>query len=217
MKKLITLFMAVLLLGCHHNGKKHTVKNEIDKQGLESEITIKSKQGQDTAQTDTVYDEYLGAKLAPIHKNYKKIDTITAWSATVTKAIKQSTEGGTATYYYLNKILLKIVVTHFGEMGKIIQEFYTLDGALSFVLEKRYEYNRPLSWDDSSKQENNDNAVFDAEKSTLIEDRSFFEKGTLIRQISDLSCGAPFAQYYLDGEQKRLKDDFNQLLKRINK
>ncbi|WP_375580440.1 hypothetical protein ABWH96_05225 [Marivirga tractuosa] len=160
-------------------------------------------------ESDTVYDEYLGAKLAPIRQNYNQIDTITAWSATVTKAIKQSTEGGTATYYYLNGKLLKIVATHYGELGKVIQEFYTLEGKISFVLEKRHEYNRPIGGDDSSKPESKD--------SELIKDRSFFENGILIRQISDLDCGAPFAQYYLDEEGKRLKSSFMYLLKHVNK
>ena len=65
--------------------------------------------------------------------------------------------------------------------------------------------------------ENNDNQVFDFEKSEIIEDRSYFLNGKLVHQLNNQDCGAPFADDYLLGEQKRIKTEYKNLLKVIEK
>ena len=62
-------------------------------------------------------------------------------------------------------------------------------------------------------KENNDNQVWDFDKSEIIEDRSYFSNGRLIHQISNQDCGSPFTEDYLAEEQKRIKDSFDKLMK----
>jgi hypothetical protein len=66
-------------------------------------------------------------------------------------------------------------------------------------------------------QENNDTETFDIDKSEIIEDRSYFENGDLIRQINNQDCGSPFAEDYLKEEQVRLKTEFEKLKERLKK
>lgn len=60
-------------------------------------------------------------------------------------------------------------------------------------------------------EDNNDNEAFDSEKSKIIEDRSYFEKGKLIHQVNNQDCGSPFAEDYLIEEQQRLIGAFEKL------
>jgi hypothetical protein len=62
-------------------------------------------------------------------------------------------------------------------------------------------------------KEMNDTESFDFEKSEIIEDRSYFDNGKLLHQINSQDCGSPFADDYLLEEQKRLKKDFEKLIK----
>ncbi|MDA0740594.1 MAG: hypothetical protein O2862_01625, partial [Bacteroidetes bacterium] len=175
------------------------------------------QQEKDSLNGDTVFEEYLGERLKSIRANFNRINEITEWTSVDKRKLNQSTEGGAATYYFLQDTLLKVVAIHFGETGKSIQEFYTKNGQLSFVFEQQYQYNRPMTWDSTAMQENNDTETFDIDKSEIIEDRSYFENGILIRQINNQDCGSPFAEDYLKEEQVRLKKEFEKLKERLNK
>ena len=100
---------------------------------------------------------------------------------------------------------------HFGETFQQLIEYYLLNGQLSFVFEKSFKYNRPIYYDSTSMKENKDNQAFDFEKSEIVEDRSYFEKGKLIHQMNNQDCGSPFADGYLMEEQKRIVSDFAKL------
>lgn len=175
------------------------------------------QQEKDSLKSETVFEEYLGERLKPIRANFKRINEITEWTSVDKRKLNQSTEGGAATYYFLQDTLLKVVAIHFGETGKNIQEFYTRNGQLSFVFEQQCQYNRPITWDSTAMQENNDTETFDIDKSEIIEDRSYFENGDLIRQINNQDCGSPFAEDYLKEEQVRLKTEFEKLKERLKK
>ena len=118
-----------------------------------------------------------------------------------------------ARFYYDNGTLEKIIERHFGETGQVLREYYLMDGELSFVFEKDLRYNRPITWDEKHKKENNDSEVFDIEKSEVTEERSYFKGGNLIHQIVSEDCGSPFAESYLREEEKRILDTYNNLLK----
>ena len=62
-------------------------------------------------------------------------------------------------------------------------------------------------------KETNDTEVFNFEKSTIIEDRSYFDNGILLHQLNNKDFGSPFADDYLLKEQKRIKEDFEKLIK----
>lgn len=162
---------------------------------------------------DLPVNEYLTERLKPIRANFIRINSITNWTSIDTKELGETTEGGEARYYYQNRQLEKIVTRHFGETFQQLTEYYLMDGQLSFVFEKSYKYNRPMYYDTKAMKENNDTEAFDFDKSEIIEDRSYFDKGKLLHQINNQDGGSPFADDYLVEEQKRIKTDFEKLIK----
>ena len=70
-------------------------------------------------------------------------------------------------------------------MFQQITEYYLLDENLSFVFDKMYYYNRPISYDEEAMKENGDTETFDLEKSTIIESRNYFENNKLLQIISN--------------------------------
>ena len=99
---------------------------------------------------DVVENEYLINELEPIRANFKRINSTTAWTGIDTVDLWESTEGGLARYYYSNDTLHKIIVRQFGETFQYLAEYYLLNAQLSFVFEKRLEYNRPIYWDSTA-------------------------------------------------------------------
>ncbi|MBO9565676.1 MAG: hypothetical protein J7621_23070, partial [Niastella sp.] len=162
-------------------------------------------------QADTAYNDYLAAQLAPIRANFKRINSISKWTSTSTKALEETTEGGEATFYYVNGVLEKIATRHFGETFQQLTEYYLLNGQLSFVFEKALKYNRPIYYDSAAMKEGNDDEVFDIKKSQVEETRSYFNEGKLLHQVNNQDCGSPFSSEYLAGEQKRFIATFEQL------
>jgi hypothetical protein len=162
---------------------------------------------------DLPVNEYLTEQLKPIRKNFKRINSITNWTSIDTKELWETTEGGEAKYYYQNGQLEKIVTRHFGETFQQLTEYYLMNGQLSFAFEKSYKYNRPMYYDSTAMKENKDTETFDFDKSEIVEDRSYFENGKLLHQLSNQDCGSPFTDDYLLEEQKRIKTDFEKLIK----
>jgi hypothetical protein len=208
------------LIGCNDNREKSISQNDRLELVPEPDKDLREKyeqQVKDSLKSDTVFEEYLDERLKPIRENFKRINEITEWTLVDKRKLNQSTESGAATYYFLQDTLLKIVAIHFGETGENIQEFYTKNGLLSFVFEQQYQYNRPITWDSTAMKENNDTETFDIDKSEIIEDRSYFSKGELIRQINNQDCGSPFAEDFLKEEQVRLKTEFEKLKEKLKK
>ncbi len=162
-------------------------------------------------QTDTAYNDYLVAQLAPIRANFKRINSISKWTSTSTKELEETTEGGEATFYYVDGVLEKIATRHFGETFQQLTEYYLLNGQLSFVFEKALKYNRPIYYDSAAMKEGNDDEAFDIKKSQVEETRSYFSKGILLHQINNEDCGSPFSAEYLAGEQKEFIAAFEKL------
>lgn len=159
-------------------------------------------------------DEYLKKQLKPIQANFKRINSITKWTSIKKKNIEgESAEGGEATFYFKNNRLEKVLARHYGETGQILIEYYLLNGHLSFVFEKDYQYNRPLFYDAKAMKENNDTEAFDLKKSEITETRNYFEKGNLVHRVNSQDCGAPFSGDYMAEEEKRMTEDFRRLQK----
>jgi len=56
-----------------------------------------------------------------------------------------SAEGGELIAYFDGPAIVKIAVTHYGEMGKYYEDYYYREGKLVFVFRKITKYNRPLT------------------------------------------------------------------------
>lgn len=220
MRLLVIILTFWTLIGCNDDGEKSVSQNDRLQLVPEPDKDLRAKyeqQESDFVKNDTVFEEYLEEDLRPIRANFKRINEIKEWTSVDKRKLNQSTEGGAATYYFFRDTLLKIATIHFGELGKSIQEFYTKNGQLSFVFEQLYQYNRPITWDSTEIKENNNGEMFDFDKSEIIEDRSYFFKGELIRQINNQDCGSPFSKDYLKGEQIRLTSEFDKLIERLKK
>lgn len=218
MRQVITILTLLTLIGCNDNGEKPVSQNDRLEFVPEHDKDFSEKyeqQKKDSLKDDTIFKEYLGERLKPIRANFKKINEIIEWTLVDKRKLNQSTEGGAATYYFLKDTLLKVVAIHFGETGKNIQEFYTKNGQLSFVFEQQYKYNRPINWDSNAMNENNDTETFDINESEIIEERSYFENGVLIRQINNQNFGSSITEDFLKEEQVRLTVVFEKLQERL--
>jgi hypothetical protein len=212
----ILTFGTVIFIGCvtDNGNKKETASDTTTKTVKFDSLQRDTVEPKETFnQEDLPVNEYLTERLKPIRANFKRINSIADWTTIKTKDIWETTEGGEAKFYYLNGQLEKITTRHFGETFQLLTEYYLLKGQLSFVFEKSFKYNRPIYHDSTAMKEMNDTETFDFEKSEIVEDRSYFDKGKLLHQINSQDCGSPFADDYLLGEQKRIKTDFEKLIK----
>jgi hypothetical protein len=213
--KLINLLIAtgIFIIGGCNPGASSTTTSRDSPASAKSTIPA-----HDTAilqasfqQTDTAYNDYLAAQLAPIRANFKRINSISKWTSTTTKELEESTEGGEAIFYYMNGVLEKIATRHFGETFQQLTEYYLLNGQLSFVFEKTLKYNRPIYYDSAAMKEGNDDEAFDIKKSQTEETRSYFNDGKLLHQVNNQNNGSPLSKEGLLEVQKGFMTDFEKL------
>ncbi len=218
MKQTIYILTFFLLTSCGQQKTEQTITTVSDTTTKNNAVTTDTIELKETfSEEDLPVNEYLTNRLKPIRANFKRINSITNWTSIDTKELSESTEGEEAKFYYQNGQLEKIATRHYGETFQLLTEYYLLKGQLSFVFEKRHKYNRPLYYDTTAMKENNDTEAVDIDKSEIIEDRSYFENGKLLHQINNQDCGSPFADDYLLEEQKRIKRDFDKLVKQTKK
>ena len=80
-----------------------------------------------------------------------------------------SLEGGQLIAYLDGPAVVKLVATHYGEMGRASEEYYYSNGKLIFVFEKVSHYNKPMS----------------AKVVHTMESRYYFDNDQLIRLIDE--------------------------------
>ena len=108
------------------------------------------------------------------------IETIRSHYATINKKLSRyrkvkkelsgmSAEGGALEAYLEGDSIRKIVATHYGEMGKAVEEFYYWDDQLIFVFRRDSQYDKPLSGKIVSNKEN----------------RFYFKDNQLIRWVGE--------------------------------
>jgi hypothetical protein len=131
-----------------------------------------------------------------IRLKYTEIRTnLNSYDTTMVEIWDESTEGGQATAYYDNGNLKLIEVVWLSETGKNQIEYYFNDGKLIFAFDQDLDYNRPIYWNEEIAKENGDNEVFDPEKTTVKEDRYYFNNEQLFlwlnndKQEQDLTMG----------------------------
>lgn len=211
-------YTLLVVIAAIHWSNAETFTPEIGKRQLSASLqvitsdTIKIKES--FRENDIAVNEYLTDRLKPILANFKRINSIIQWSSIKKKDIEgESAEGGEAVFYEQKGRLEKITARLYGEMDQVLTEYYLLNGHLSFVFEKIYTYNRPMFYDVKVMKENHDTEAFDFKKSEIEENRNYFEKEKLVHVTNSLDCGAPFSSDYIEGEQKRISEAFQKLLK----
>ncbi|HRO46090.1 hypothetical protein [Agriterribacter sp.] len=203
------------MAGCETNSQQ-----EADDQPISAASAMDSAR-QDTAAVITMINEKdrtltdtMDERLRPVRENFKRINAITHWTKVDTTNPGEALEGSEALLYYLNGQLEKITAKYLGETYRQTDEYYLLNGALSFMLEKTYRYNRPIYYDSAAMKAENDTEAFDFNRSTIIEARSYFENGKLIYQVNSRNKAASHTGSYLLKEQKRINAGFQKLKKR---
>ena len=88
----------------------------------------------------------------------------------------KSAEGGVIVYSSFEDSVKKMEATYFGETGKMSLAFYyDNEGQLIFIHQENHSYNRPITWDEETAAEFNDDQVFDPEKTTIIANDFYFD------------------------------------------
>lgn len=96
-----------------------------------------------------------------------------------------STEGGVATAYRDSKKNIRLIRAElYWESGKAFEEFYYQDGALIFVFHENHRYNVPFNVTPEVAKDVGGEA-FDAKKTTVTEDRYYFESRRMLRWIDE--------------------------------
>jgi len=117
-----------------------------------------------------------------------------------------STEGGQATAYTHNNELFLIEEELYGETGQIDRSFYFQEGELKAVVDVTTNYNRPLYGDAGVADENNDDEVFDNNKSSYSTVKFLYKYHQLKYRLT--SSGE-----FQDNSDKSLSQNGEQLLK----
>ncbi|MGR3854143.1 hypothetical protein [Chryseobacterium indologenes] len=175
------------------------------------------KIGETLIDKDITVSKSLKNRIKPIQANFKRINSVTKWTAVKKKDIEgESAEGGEATFYYTDKGLQKVIAKNYGEIGQKLTEYYLLNGQLSFVFEKEYRYNRPLFYDAKAMKENNDTEAFDLKKSKITMTRNYFENGNIIMITNTTGRGFSIGADYPAEQEEKIREDFKRLLKLVN-
>ncbi|WP_330745614.1 hypothetical protein [Chryseobacterium sp. CP-77] len=175
------------------------------------------KMGEAYNEKDTTGNKSLKNRIKPIQTNFKRINSVTKWTAVKKKDIEgESAEGGEATFYYTDKGLQKVIAKNYGEIGQKLTEYYLLNGQLSFVFEKEYRYNRPLFYDAKAMKENNDTEAFDLKKSKITMTRNYFENGNIIMITNTTGRRFSIGEDYPAEQEEKIREDFKRLLKLVN-
>ena len=132
-----------------------------------------------------------------IRQQYSAINKRAARLRKVKKPLSgYSLEGGDLLAYFDGPSILKIAVTHYGEMGRSAEEYYYKDGQLIFVFEKVFHYNRPMT----------------GKVVRTAENRYYFKDDKLIRWIGEDGKQSDLASEDFLAKQKELLDSSNEFV-----
>lgn len=157
------------------------------------------------------------SKIQIIKENFKDINKITNWTSTNSIELTESTEGGELIACYDKSELKKLIVSIYGETYKQIQEYYLLKNKLSFVYHKFYKYNRPIYWDSTAMKDNKDDQVFDIGKSTIEEQRFYFDSDKMIQWINENNTKENSSTKEFKDKETEIANDFNRLIEKVKK
>jgi hypothetical protein len=107
-----------------------------------------------------------------------------------------SLEGGQLIAYSDGPAIVKLVATHYGEMGRTAEEYYYSNGKLIFVFEKVSHYNRPMS----------------GKVVRTVENRYYFDNDQMIRWIDENGKQANTSSEEFRSKQKDLLENSNRFV-----
>lgn len=155
------------------------------------------------------------SKIQIIKENFKEINKITNWTTTKSIELTESTEGGELIACYDKSELKKLIVLIYGETYKQVEEYYLLKNKLSFVYHKFYKYNRPIYWDSTAMKDNKDDQVFEIEKSTIDEQRFYFDSDKMIQWINEKNTKVNSTEQIFKDKEIEIAKDFRALIEKV--
>ncbi|HEX5170959.1 MAG TPA: hypothetical protein VFW11_17410 [Cyclobacteriaceae bacterium] len=106
-----------------------------------------------------------------IRKQYLEINSrLDTYQKATKDILGESSEGGQADVYYDGDSMKKMVITHYGAIGKVTAEYYIQETKVFFIFIKRTVYDKPI-YEKGSKV------------SAVEEDRFYFYEDKMIRWI----------------------------------
>ncbi len=178
-------------LGLMEDKPSHTQDPQdpkIEHQSNESKsFHITEIQDQEKSKTEEELISDIREKFGAINYN------INSYTKVKKDVMEESTEGGELEGYFKNTELRKMITTYYGEMGKLIEEYYLWDDQLFFVFTHEHYYDKPMHMEGSKVSKINENRYYfykdklvrwlDPQKKKVAKSK-FTEKGTEILQKS---------------------------------
>jgi hypothetical protein len=154
MKKVLIFHLLILLFACSQSNNSETTNDTTQ---------IKPEIEQEPSEEDIIAD---------IKKQFTEINQSTnSYDVNVVEILGESTEGGELKSYTQNGELKKMVVSYFGEMGKLVEEYYFFKEQLFFAFIQRYSYDKPIYVEHSKVEK-------------IEEERYYFHKDKLVRWLN---------------------------------
>jgi hypothetical protein len=97
----------------------------------------------------------------------------------------ESSQGAEAVAYYKENEMKLLEVVWFGETGKHQIMYFLREQAPFYVLDKKYRYNRPIYWDETTAKEAGDTAFFNPKQTFVSSNRYYFKSGELFLGLNE--------------------------------
>ena len=129
-----------------------------------------------------------------IRRQYAAINKRTSRLKKVKKELTGfSLEGGQLLVYLDGPAIVKLVATHYGEMGRTSEKYYYSNGKLIFVFEKVFHYNKPMT----------------GKVVRTVENRYYFDNGQMIRWVDENQKQVDASGEEFRSKQKELLETSN--------
>lgn len=207
MKKLL-LSIAVLSTLVTMSSCKKELADKTDAVELEKDlVVIQEDSAKDllevlTNKDDLLVAEYTEAVTRVDIEVFNRLNSFSAWSQVST--IDFTTEKGigiTKLYYNKEMQVDKIAVRKYDKEQQSLDVYYLSEGKLVLVINQGLVYNADLNSKEFSKEE-----------SEYTKECNYFLDGKLFAIMSNLDCGAPFAEYYLREVEKDILEEVKNLI-----
>lgn len=155
-----------------------------------------------TNREDLLVAEYNEAVAKENIEVFDRINSFNAWNQVSTVDFATENGSGIAKLYYNKEMKVdKIVVRKYEKEQQSLDVYYFDKGTLALVINQGLVYNADLNSKEFSKEE-----------SEYAKECNYFFDGKLFAIMSNLDCGAPFAEDYVREVEKDILEEVKKLI-----